>query len=80
MGGIKVLCGSCCLHCLNPPANYGVAEKIACRVCITLIKVLVNVAAITPFASASPTFEDMSAMASIVVLNLGSFLEEHINW
>jgi hypothetical protein len=56
------------------------AEKIACQVRITLIKVPVNVAAITPFASASPTFEDMSMMASVIVLNLGSFLEEHINW
>ena len=54
------------------------AEKIACQVGITFVKKLVNIAAITAFAPASPTFEDMGMMA-ILVLNLGIFFEEHIN-
>src|SRR6266545_417947 len=75
---IKVLRGSCCLHCFTPPANSCMAEKITCGVCVTFVKVSTNIMAIPSFAVASCTFEDMISMV-ILVFNSGHVLKEHIN-
>ena len=74
--GIKVLRGSCCLYCFNPPANFGVAEKIACRVCITFVKIPTHITSLS-FAVAGCAFEDMRAIV-VFVFNSGGILIEYI--
>ena len=74
----NITCHSCCLDLSNTPANLCMTEQITCQVPITFVKEPVHIATVTPSAPSSPTFKDVCMMA-ILVLNLGSCLEECIN-
>ena len=76
--GIKILRCRSCLHRFSTPANSCVLKKIACGVCITLVKESIHITTVMASASTSCAFKDMTTPATFV-FNYRCFFKEHIN-